>query len=40
VRGENGIICHWSFDIYQLSFEDLRLPKKMTIDKCQMTNDK
>jgi len=33
------IIGQLSFDICQLSFEDLRLLKQMTIDKCQMTND-
>jgi len=33
------IIGQLSFDICQLSFEDLRLPKKMIIDKCQMIID-
>ena len=33
---EDQIIGHISFDIYHLTFEDLRLLKQMTNDKCQM----
>jgi hypothetical protein len=33
------IIGQLSFDIYQLSLKDLRLPKKMIIDKYQMIID-
>jgi len=34
------MICHWSFDIFHLSFFSEAGGLQMTNEKCQMTDDK